>query len=259
MRRRGLVALFLALSPGLLVAQERLGTAVQDGVANLPPPELTEDWTPVSKVAPGATAAAAPADAVILFDGSSLDGWQSVNGGPAPWKLEGGNLVLAPKTGDIRSVETFGDAQIHLEWLAPVLSDNSTGQNRSNTGLYIQGRYEVQILDSHTNATYANGQAGAIYKQYAPLVNPARPAGEWQTYDIVFTAPRFTAQGTLASPARMTVFFNGVLVQNNVELKGSTVFRGPPSYVAHGPGPLRLQDHKAHEIRVRNIWVRRLG
>lgn len=258
MRGLLLAGLAFALAPASLPAQERLGTAVQDGLTNLPAPELTEDWTPVRKVAPGATVGAPPADAVILFDGSSLGAWKSVNGGPAPWKLEGGDLVLAPKTGDIQSVETFGDAQIHLEWMAPVLTDNSSGQNRSNTGIYIQGRYEVQILDSHTNATYSNGQAGSIYKQYAPLVNPARPAGEWQTYDIVFTAPRFAAGGALVSPARVTVLYNGVLVQNDVALKGSTVFRGPPSYVAHGPGPLLLQDHKAHEIRFRNIWVRRL-
>jgi hypothetical protein len=253
-----LAAIVFALATADLAAQERLGTAVQDGLANLPAPELTEDWTPVRKVAPGAVAGAPPADAVILFDGSGLSAWKSVTGGPAPWKLEGGDLVLAPRTGDIQSVETFGDAQIHLEWMAPVLTDNSSGQNRSNTGVYIQGRYEVQILDSHTNTTYSNGQAGSIYKQYAPLVNPARPAGEWQTYDIVFTAPRFTPAGALVSPARATVLYNGVLVQNDVALKGSTVFRGPPSYVAHGPGPLLLQDHKAHEIRFRNIWVRRL-
>jgi hypothetical protein len=251
-------ALIAALAPAGLGAQERLGTAVQDGLTNLPAPELTEDWTPVRKVAPGARDGAPPADAAILFDGSSLSAWKSVNGGPVPWKLDAGDLVLAPKTGDIQSVETFGDAQIHMEWMAPVLTDNSSGQNRSNTGVYIQGRYEVQILDSHTNTTYSNGQAGSIYKQYAPLVNPARPAGEWQTYDIVFIAPRFAPSGALVSPARVTVFFNGVLVQNNVELKGSTVFRGPPSYVPHGPGPLLLQDHKAHEIRFRNIWVRRL-
>lgn len=258
MTRILLAALLAAIAPAGLAAQERLGTAVQDGLANLPAPELTEDWTPVRKVAPGATAGAAPADAVILFDGSNLNGWKSVNGGPAPWKVEGGNIVLAPKTGDIQTLENFGDAQIHLEWMTPVLTDNTSGQNRSNTGIYIQGRYEVQILDSYTNTTYSNGQAGSIYKQYAPLVNPARPAGEWQAYDIVFTAPRFAAGGALVSPARVTVLYNGVLVQNNVEVKGSTVFRGAPSYVAHGPGPLLLQDHKAHEIRFRNIWVRRL-
>lgn len=259
MRRAVLAALLVLASPLAVGAQAPLGTAVQDGLTGLPAPELTEDWTPVRKVAPGAADAAPPADAVVLFDGSSLSAWKSVTGGPAPWKLEAGNLVLAPKTGDIQTIETFGDAQIHIEWLAPVLTDNTSGQNRSNSGLYIQGRYEVQMLDSFTNATYANGQAGSIYKQSAPLVNPARPAGQWQTYDIIFTAPKFTAAGALAAPARMTVLFNGVLVQNNVELKGSTVFRGPPSYVAHGPGPLLLQDHKAHEVRFRNIWVRRLG
>lgn len=253
--RRLLAVTALALLPFGAAAQAPLGTAVQDGLTNLPPPELTEVWAPVAKVTPGPTDAAPPSDAIVL---NSLDAWQSVKGGPAPWKAEGGDIVLMPGTGDIQTKMEFGDAQIHLEWMPPVLGPEAKGQDRSNTGLYIQGRYEVQILDSFENVTYANGQAGSIYKQHVPLVNPARPAPAWQSYDIVYTAPRFDAGGKLVSPARMTVFFNGVLIQNNVELKGPTVFRGPPSYVAHGPGPLLLQDHKKHNVRFRNIWIRKL-
>ena len=233
-----------------------------DTIAKIFQAEITSwDDPAIAKENPDATLPSTKITVVHRSDGSGTTKNFTkflVAAAPDTWKLDAGDLVLAPKTGDIQSVETFGDAQIHMEWMAPVLTDNSSGQNRSNTGVYIQGRYEVQILDSHTNTTYSNGQAGSIYKQYAPLVNPARPAGEWQTYDIVFIAPRFAPSGALVSPARVTVFFNGVLVQNNVELKGSTVFRGPPSYVPHGPGPLLLQDHKAHEIRFRNIWVRRL-
>ena len=256
---RGLLfsALIAALAPAGLGAQERLGTAVQDGLTNLPAPELTEDWTPVRKVAPGARDGAPPADAAILFDGSSLSAWKSVNGGPAPWKLDAGDLVLAPKTGDIQSVETFGDAQIHMEWMAPVLTDNSSGQNRSNTGVYIQGRYEVQILDSHTNTTYSNGQAGSIYKQYAPLVNPARPAGEWQTYDIIYNAPRFNEHGTIVKPGYLTVLHNGVLVQNHTELLGETAYENPPILKPHGRAPIRLQFH-GNPVRFRNIWLREI-
>ena len=255
---RRIASILLALSPGAAGAQQ-LGTAAQDGMTNLPPPELTESWTPVRKVTPGKTDSAPPSDAVVLFDGRDQRAWRSLpGGGPSPWKVEDGELVIVPRSGDIRTAEEFSSAQIHLEWRAPAMADGARGQDRANSGIYVQGRYEVQILDSYTNTTYSNGQAGAIYKQYAPLVNPARPTADWQSLDIVFTAPRFDPAGKLQSPARMTVLMNGVLVQNGAEVKGSTVFRGPSSYTAHGPGPLVLQDHHTHAVHFRNIWARRL-
>jgi hypothetical protein len=219
---------------------------------------LTEVWSPVPvKVIPGKRDADRPSDAIDLLAG--LDNWESVKTpGAARWRLENGELTVAPRTGDIRTRATFGDAQLHVEWMTPEESVDKTGQNRGNSGIYLQERYEVQVLDSFTNVTYSNGQAGAIYKQFIPLVNASRPAAEWQSYDIVFTAPRFGADGKLKSPARMTVFHNGVLIQNHVELKGPTVFRGPPSYgPPHGEAPLLLQDH-GHEVRFRNMWLRKL-
>ncbi len=230
-----------------------------DPPGELPAPELTEDWTPVRTITPGATPCAAPSDAIVLFNGQDLNAWQSATGGPPPWKLDRGELLLVPTTGNLRTKAVFGDAQIHVEFRFPEVPMHITGQARSNSGLFIQGLYEVQILDSHGSNTYSNGQLGAVYKQHAPLVNPARPPLQWQSYDIVFTAPRFGAAGQLLSPARMTVLLNGVLVQHNVELKGPTVYRGQPAYAAHGPGPLVLQDHGNEGIRFRNIWVRPLG
>lgn len=252
--------------PALWMALALLGPCglrAADTPAALPAPELTEDWTPVRTVTPGAVPgaapAAAPSDAIVLFDGRDLNAWQSANGGPPLWKLDQGELLLIPKTGDLRSKAVFGDAQIHIEFRFPEVPAHITGQQRSNSGLFIQGLYELQILDSYGSSTYSNGQLGAVYKQHAPLVNSARPPLQWQSYDIVFTAPRFDAAGKLLAPARMTVLLNGVLVQNNVELKGPTVYRGQPAYAAHGPGPLVLQDHGNEGIRFRNIWIRPLG
>jgi hypothetical protein len=223
-----------------------------------PKPEETEVWEPVPKlVKPGTTNAGAPADALVLFDGKSLDGWESVNGGPAKWIVANGALTVAPGTGDIRTREHFGDVQLHIEWRAPKLPPGKTGQDRGNSGVFFQELYEVQILDTLGNRTYSNGQAGAIYKQHIPLVNAARPAGEWQAYDIVFIAPRFEKNGKLRSPARVTAFHNGVLIQHDVTLEGVTTYIGKPAYAAHGDGALRLQDH-SHMVSFRNVWVRKL-
>lgn len=223
-----------------------------------PKPEETEVWEPVPKVVkPGATPAQAPADAIVLFDGKSLSAWESVNGGEAKWVVANGAFTIAPGTGDIRTKEKFGDVQLHLEWRAPKLPPEKKGQDRGNSGVFFQELYEVQILDSLENRTYSNGQAGSIYKQHIPLVNAEKPAGEWQTYDIVFIAPRFEQNGELRSPARLTVFLNGVLLHHDVELKGGTTYIGEPTYTAHGDGSLRLQDHD-HAVSFRNIWVRRL-
>jgi len=224
-----------------------------------PAPRTTEVWYPVpAKVTPGATAGAPPSDAVILFDGKNLDAWKSANGdGPARWKVVDGEMIVAPGTGDIVTRAAFGDVQLHIEWYAPNLPADKVNQDRGNSGVFLQDVYEVQVLDTFENKTYVNGQAGSIYKQYAPLVNANLPAERWQTYDIIYTAPRFAADGSVSSPARLTVLHNGVLVQNNAELKGGTTYIGAPSYRVHGDLPLRLQDH-SHEVRFRNIWLRKL-
>ncbi len=221
-------------------------------------PEDTEVWEPVPKlVTPGEKPSDPPADAIVLFDGKTTNGWESVEGGPAKWIAANGALTVAPGTGDIRTVEKFGDVQLHIEWRTPQLPPEKKGQDRGNSGVFLQEVYEVQVLDTLENRTYSNGQAGSIYKQHIPLVNAARPAGEWQTYDIVFIAPRFEDDGALRSPARLTVFLNGVLIHHDVELKGPTEYIGEPKYKPHGDGSIRLQDH-SHVVSFRNIWVRKL-
>jgi hypothetical protein len=222
-------------------------------------PKLTEVWTPVpQKVTPGATVGAPPSDAIVLFDGKNVDAWKSANGGgAAKWRIDKGDLVVAPGTGDIQTKQNFGDVQLHIEWQIPTLPPDKVNQDRGNSGVFLQETYEVQILDNFENKTYVNGMVGSLYKQFPPLVNATLPAEKWQTYDIIFTAPRFAANGSVTSPARMTVLHNGVLVQNNSTLKGPTVYIGTPSYKAHGDLPIRLQDHE-HEVRFRNIWLRKL-
>lgn len=224
-----------------------------------PAPALTEVWFPVPpKVTPGAAPGAAPSDAIVLFDGKSLDAWKSANtGAAAGWKMDNGELVVGPGTGDIQTKQSFGDVQLHLEWRAPKLPADKVNQDRANSGVFLQDLYEVQILDNFENPTYVNGMVGSIYKQFPPLVNATWPAETWNTYDIIYVAPRFAADGSLTSPARLTVLLNGVLVQNNSALKGGTTYIGTPSYRAHAEMPLRLQDH-GHLVRYRNIWVRKL-
>lgn len=198
-----------------------------------------------------------PGDGIVLFDGASLAGWRSVEGGPARWKVVDGALEVVAGTGGIETVQQFGDVQLHLEWMAPT-PPRGESQDRGNSGVFLMGQYEVQILDSYHNDTYADGQAGAVYGQFPPLVNPIRPPGEWQTYDIVFRRPRFDAGGRIVSPARMTVLFNNVLVQDGVELVGPTSHRERLPYTAHADRlPISLQDH-GHPVRFRNIWVREL-
>jgi hypothetical protein len=224
-----------------------------------PEPRTTEVWFPVpAKVKPGAEPGAPPSDAVILFDGRNVDAWKSTRGdGPAKWNVVNGELVVAPGTGDIQTREKFGDVQLHVEWTGPKLPADKVNQDRANSGVFLQDIYEVQVLDNFENPTYVNGMVGSVYKQTPPLVNATLPAETWNVYDIIFTAPRFNADGTLASAARVTVLHNGVLVQNNTVLKGGTTYIGAPFYVAHGDGPLRLQDH-GHLVRFRNIWLRKL-
>jgi len=223
--------------------------------------EETEVWAPVPAVVT-ANENTPPSDAITLFDGKSLSQWQGAEGGEAKWDVQNGALTVVPKTGDIKTKESFCDAQLHIEWTTPIKVTGEDGkeltsQARNNSGVFFQELYEVQILDSYNNKTYSNGQAGSIYKQHIPLVNPTRAPGVWQTYDIIFTAPKFNAAKKLTSPARATVLLNGVLVQNNVEIQGATAWIGKPAYSAHGCAPLRLQDH-GNAVSFRNIWVRKL-
>ena len=222
-------------------------------------PKKTEVWEPVpAMVAPGKTPTAAPADAIVLFDGKNLNQWQAKKGGVAKWKLEtDGAMTVVKGTGDIMTKQGFGSCQLHIEWRTPAKVE-SEGQGRGNSGIFLMGRYELQILDSYNNRTYSNGQAGSLYKQHIPLVNASKKPGEWQVYDVVFTAPTFFSDGNMATPAKFTVFHNGVLIQNNVELRGNTVYIGQPFYEAHSnKEPIILQDH-GNAVSFRNIWIREL-
>jgi hypothetical protein len=200
-----------------------------------------------------------PSDAVVLFDGTSLGAWRSVEkpGEPARWKLTEGYMEVVAGTGNIATVEGFGDVQLHIEWLAP-LPVESSGQGRGNSGVFLMSTYEIQVLDSFQNPTYADGATGAIYGQYPPLVNASRPPGEWQTYDVIFHRPRFGKDGDVTSAARMTLLHNGVLIQDDVELTGPTGHKARPPYQRHPDRlPLMLQDH-GNPVRFRNIWIREL-
>ncbi len=240
----------------------------EQGAAATAKPEDTEQWEPVPlKVSPGASDGAAPSDAIVLFDGRNLDQWVTADAAhsPARWRIEDGVLVVDKATGNIETRRAFRDYQLHLEWRIPA-EITGTGQARGNSGLFLASTgpgdkgYEVQILDSFENQTYVNGQAAAVYKQSPPLVNASRRPGEWQSYDVVWTAPVFRADGTLAAPAYVTVFHNGVLVQDHFPLRGETVYLGAPAYHPHGRAPIKLQAHgdPSAPISFRNIWVREL-
>ena len=241
--------------------------------------KATELYRDLDRVIPGENSNP-PSDAIVLFDGSSLDKWQkpffkysgsmaeyhewlpSLNEGPyatapADWKIENGALVVVPEKGHLVTKELFGDVQLHIEWLAPK-DINKTGQDYGNSGIFFMGLYEIQILNSYDNETYNNGQAGAIYKQHFPLVNAAKTPGNWQRYDIIFSAPKFSENGNLLNPARITAFHNGVLIQNNVSLLGPTCWIGQSYYIKHPKElPILLQDHGS-PVRFRNIWARKL-
>lgn len=229
------------------MAQERKGD-----------PTLTENWTPEPKmVAPGKTASDAPADAIVLFNGRDANAWVDNKNQPIKWKVADGALTVTSGAGTIFTKESFGDCQLHIEWRTPS-EVKGNGQGRGNSGIFLMGQYELQVLDSYNNRTYSNGQAASIYKQTMPLVNASRGPGEWQTYDIVFTAPRFKADSSLQSPAKITVIHNGILVQNNTVLWGGTQYIGLPAYIMHKEQePISLQDH-GNPVSFRNIWIRRL-
>jgi hypothetical protein len=230
-------------------------------------PEDTEIWDPIPKVVtPGKTSGDAPSDAIILFDGKNLDEWvQNGDGSPAKWDVKGDILTVNKNYGNIETKRKFTNYQLHIEWREPNGLEGS-GQARGNSGVFLASTgkgdagYELQVLDSYNNKTYVNGMAGSLYKQAIPLANPGRPNGEWQVYDVIWTAPTFNADGSLKSPAYATVFFNGVLVENHFELKGETFYIGKPVYKAHGPESIKLQAHgdKSKPLSFRNIWVREL-
>ena len=236
--------------------------------AAAPRPEDTEVWQPVPPVVvPGpAIASVPPSDAVILFDGKDLGEWVSTRDkSPARWDVTGGVVTVRKGTGNIETRRRFGNYQLHLEWRIPA-GITGDGQGRGNSGLFLASTgdgdagYELQILDSYRNKTYVNGQAGSIYKQHAPLANPVRAPGEWQSYDVIWTAPTFAADGSLASPAYVTALLNGVLIQDHAVLTGETTYVGAPRYTAHGATPIKLQDHgdPSAPISFRSIWVRAL-
>lgn len=219
-------------------------------------PKTTEVWTPVPAIV-AAPVGGAPSDAIVLFDGRDVSAWESEQGGRVPWSVADGALTVVPGSKGIRTRQSFCDIQLHVEWRTPVETKGFEGQNRGNSGIFLQSLYELQVLDSYNNATYANGQAGSIYKQAMPLVNASRAPGHWQSYDIIWKAPRFLQGGGLISPARITVLHNGVLVQDDTVLAGKTEYIGAPSYAPHACAPLYLQEHDS-KVSYRNIWVREL-
>jgi Domain of Unknown Function (DUF1080) len=277
MRIQNLTLLFYATliavtAPGL-AQQAPSSQGVEQQVAAkpvAPKPQDTEVWEPVPKiVTPGSTDTAPPSDAIVLFDGKDLNEWVSAqDGSPAKWTVANGVMTVSktPGVGNIQTKRTFRDYQLHIEWKIP---ENITGtdQARGNSGVFLASTgpgdagYELQVLDSYNNKTYVNGQAGSIYKQGIPLVNPNRKPGEWQTYDVVWTAPIFNPDGSVKTPAYVTVLFNGVLVQNHFELKGQTLYIGQPFYKKYDTAPIKLQAHGDHSepISFRNIWVRELN
>jgi hypothetical protein len=220
---------------------------------NRPNPAVVTPATASTQDAPGKP----PSDAIVLFDGKDSSHWLQKDGSPSKWTVADGYMEVAPKTGEIHSKESFGDCQLHVEFREPS-PPKGEDQDRGNSGVFLMGQYEIQVLDSYNSKTYADGQAGAVYGQYPPLVNASRAPGEWQTYDIIWHGPRFDTSGKLSKPAHVTVIHNGVLVQDNVELTGPTGHHVRPRYAA-GPDklPLALQDHN-HPVRYRNIWIRNL-
>ena len=253
------VAVALLASAAAVIAQQTAGK---------PRPEDTEVWTPEPKiVTPAATPGGAPSDAIVLFDGKNLDEWVSTRdrNQPAGWTVADGLITVNKKDGNIETKRTFRNYQLHIERRVPEDIDYQ-GQSRGNSGLFLASTgpgdagYELQILDSYNNKTYVNGQAGSIYKQGIPLANAMRKPGEWQVYDVVWTAPTFNADGSVKSPAKVTALHNGVIIQNNFELKGETVYIGTPAYKPFDGAPIKLQSHgdPSKPISFRNIWIREL-
>jgi 3-keto-disaccharide hydrolase len=273
-RTLGLSACLVALASAALRADERQQppTTTQTTTTAAPQrpqgdPKETEVWEPVPKVVtPGKSGDAPPSDAIALFDGSNLNEWVNTRDkSPAAWTVANGVITVNKQAGNIETKRSFTNYQLHLEWRIPE-GVTGEGQARGNSGLFLASTgpgdagYELQIMDSYNNPTYVNGQAASIYKQSPPLVNAMRRPGEWQTYDVIWTAPTFNEDGSAKTPAYVTAFHNGVLVQNHFELKGETLYIGKPYYRKHGASPIKLQAHgdPSPPISFRNIWVREL-
>ncbi len=253
------------ISAFLLASVSAVGLMAQQPKGD---PKATEFYSPVPKVvSPGTAPSDAPSDAIVLFDGKNLDQWTSVKtpGTPAAWTVTDGVFTVNKPAGNIETKKSFTDYQLHLEWRIPA-NITGTGQARGNSGIFLASTgpgdegYEIQILDCYNNSTYVNGQTGSVYKQAVPMANACKKPGEWQTYDIFWNAPRFNEDGTVKTPAYVTVIHNGVLLQNHTELKGQTVYIGNPSYKKHGAAPIKLQSHgdPSEPISYRNIWLREL-
>ncbi len=242
---------------GLFVAVLALGACAAQHAFQWDVHDMDRPRPPV--VTPGAEDRLPPSDAIVLFDGTDLSAWQSRDGSDAPWKLEDGAMRVVQGSGDIRTRDAFGSCQLHIEWASPETVQNKA-QRRGNSGVFLMDTYEVQILDSYDNDTYPDGQAASIYGQAPPLVNASRKPGEWQSFDIIFHAPVFE-DGQVKKPGTITVFHNGVLVQDHWEIQGRTRHRQRPNYQPHPEKmPLRLQDHNdpGDQVRFRNIWIRPL-
>jgi len=257
---RRTLALALTLAPAF-VASAQCPTHPQPIVTAFPIHSMDRPQPRVVTPAPAGAPVPAPSDAIVLFDGKDLSGWRNADSAdkPAGWRVKDGYMEVVAKSGDIRTARAFGDIQLHVEWMAPTPAEGE-GQERGNSGVYLQSTYEVQVLDSYDNPTYADGAAASLFGQYPPLVNASRPPGQWQTYDIIFHRARFDHDGTLMCAARVTVVQNGVLVQNDAVLTGPTAYKRRPPYDPKMPDamPLLLQDH-GHPVRFRDIWVRELG
>jgi hypothetical protein len=232
-------------------------------------PEQTEYYSPVPPVVTPSTfdSMPPPAGAIVLFDGQNLSNWVSANDTtqPAGWIVSGGVFTVKPGAGNIETKQKFEDYQLHLEFREPIEdTTDHKGQDYGNSGLFLaslgkgDAGYELQILDSYNMSTYVNGQCGSLYKQYPPLVNACRPPGQWQSYDVIWHAPRFNADSSLKSPATCTAFQNGILIQDHSILRGATLYIGHPYYLMHGPSPIKLQDHH-HSVSFKNIWIRPLN
>jgi hypothetical protein len=241
-----------------LVTVSSLGLQAQDTrftQKNPEKPEATEFMDPEIRVV---TPSAVPSDAIVLFDGKNLDQWESTkDGSAAKWKVEDGVMTVVGGAGGISTKKLFGDCQLHIEWRSPNEGDDKKGQGRGNSGVFLQGIYEVQVLNSYQNRTYRNGQAGSIYKQTPPLVNATSKQGDWNVYDIIYTAPKFTINGGIETPAYVTVVHNGIVVQNHTKIQGVTNYIGQPTNPVHGKAPIHLQDH-GNAVSFRNVWIREM-
>ena len=269
MKKLGILLCTLTVLAACNEAQQKSEELMEEPTANTEEvtpqeptkPEETEIWEPIPAKVDPMGQNGAPSDAIVLFDGTNFDAWESANegGGEVQWVLNGdGSMTVKDKTGDIQTKQSFGSVQLHVEWRSNP-DNKATNQNPSNSGVFLQNRYEVQVLDNNDNPTYVNGMVGSIYKQSIPLVMAAKPTGDWNSYDIIFHAPEFDAEGNKTKSGTLTVLLNGVLVQDHFELLGTTEYIGWPKNDAHGPAPIKLQDHGDQSgVKYRNIWVRNL-